>query len=177
MTLLTRKELADFTGFAEGTLSKWAKLGMPVKRDGASGSEWKANSAHVVAWLLERERAKVTDTADVSEQRARLLKAQAAMAEMDVAEREGRTCPTDDVQRCWAEVTVQCRTRLLQLPRTAPPLLPLINGRRAEAEETLRKLVYEALNELAGAGDGVPLDTRARAAKHANGAKQPAVRK
>jgi phage terminase Nu1 subunit (DNA packaging protein) len=166
MTLVTRKQLADFTGFAEGTLSKWAKSGMPIKRDGAAGSEWRADSKQVIAWLLERERSRI-DTADVAEQRARLLKAQAAHAEMDLAERRGDTVPAEDVVATWGDVIFKCRARLLAIPHIAPPILPLPNDRRGEAQEVLKRLIYEALTELAGAGDGLPNDARERAANYA----------
>jgi len=156
MTQLTRRELAEFTGFATGTLSKWAKDGMPVLRDGASGSEWRADSQMVVAWMLERERSRVADSADVSEQRARLLKAQAAHAELDLAKRRGELMEGHLVEKYWGAMASAFRARCLLIPGMSAPL---VRGKPpAEAEGIIRKLVYEALNELAD--DGVPPELR-----------------
>jgi len=165
--ILNRKQLADCFDVDESTVRRWADDGMPVERD-RQGKTWEADSAACIAWLIEREKTVNDSSAEVSAQRARLLKAQANKAEHEFGETCGRLADVALVRTLWQDTALTIRARLLQLPRSAVPRLPILRERRAEAEAILRELVYEALNELAQAGDGVPAEVIARAQASSN---------
>lgn len=152
-----RKVLADILGVDQSTLRRWAAGGMPVERD-RQGKTWQADSARCIGWLIEREAAASDSSAQVSTQRARLLKAQANRAEIELDETRGRLVDVDDVRDCWAEMVSAMRARVLLIPGMSAPLVR--STPPAEAEVIIRKFVHEALNELAG--DGVPTAAKQR---------------
>jgi hypothetical protein len=106
------------------------------------------------AWLRSR----------TSDDKSRLLRAQAAMAELDLAERRGETITVDVMVPYMAAIYTRTRARLLALPSAVAPLVAE-PGRVAEVQEILRERVYEVLTELAG--DVVPPEVRKRREKAA----------
>ena len=114
--IFNRKQLAECLGVDERTLARWADdEQMPVERRGKR-SEWRADPARVVAWLLERERAKDDTNAEVSAQRARLLKLQADRVEVDNRERIGQLVSVAAVKREYGPRIAGARDALLAVP-------------------------------------------------------------
>lgn len=81
-------------------------------------------------------------------QRARLTKARADMAEMERRQLAAELIPADDVEAAWGLVTLALRGRLLAIPTKAVPrLLGATNA--VQISEVLREEIGEALDELA----------------------------
>jgi len=86
------------------------------------------------------------DPLDLTEQRARLAKAQADKTELEVSVLRGDLIPGDVVKDTWDGFIAAVRAKLIGLPSTAAPRVA--GGTLREAEAELRDLVYQALAEL-----------------------------
>lgn len=119
---VNRGVLSEILGVSEAGLTTWADQGMPVRRDGR-GTEWDADPADCVAWMMQRERDRVAATGPVSEQRARLLRAQADRAELDARQRAGELVLARDVDRELGRALRMLRDRILGVPDRCAPIL------------------------------------------------------
>ena len=146
--MTTKAELAKHLDLLQQMISKLVKQGvLPV----ASGRQLVDIDACRLAYInFLRRAAKFTKrdgTGDVQEERARLTKAQADERELMVAKLRGELIDADDVQRIWSEYIGNCRAKLLSLPtKAAHHVLSVDNY--AEAEQIIKDLVYEALEEM-----------------------------
>ncbi len=103
-----------------------------------------------------------------------LLAAKRKLAELDLAEREGRLANLDQVRAVWAELVAAARSRFLALPHRAGLLVGLTEK---EAFVVLKELVWDALDQLSrdggttAGGDGAEAreDRGAVSAPEANG--------
>lgn len=87
-------------------------------------------------------------TLESRREKVRLLKAQADKAELEASIMRGDTIPADVVQDVVGGMVAAFRARMLALPsRAAAQVLACADYQAAE--ELLRELTYEALNELA----------------------------
>lgn len=144
-----KRQLADVFGVSEETLTRWAGLGCPVqtKRRGSHGNEY--DTAAVFTWrlaLAENSR----EPADLENERVKLVRVQREIAEITLAERRRESVSVAGVMTHWAKMTSAARARCLLIPTMAAPLV--IRKSAAEAEDVIRKLIYEALSELADGG-------------------------
>ena len=159
--ICNKRQLAEIFGVSEETLTRWAKLGCPIEKKGRGTQGSKYDTARAYAWRLALAE-KAQEPADLENERVKLVRVQRELAELDLRERQGKLVACDLVEAHWAGSVVTLRARLLTLPHTAAPRLPVPSDRRGEAEAILRDLVHEALTELAD--DGVPADARESAA-------------
>jgi phage terminase Nu1 subunit (DNA packaging protein) len=84
---------------------------------------------------------------DVHKERARLIKAQADKAELEVAILQKRLIPAEEAELAFTNNVMKCRLRLLGLPtRMASDIAPLDDV--TLIEEKLKNVIREALNEL-----------------------------
>jgi terminase small subunit / prophage DNA-packing protein len=90
---------------------------------------------------------KSTGPADLAEEKARLTKAQADLAEMKLDAARGVLVPAADVDREWRNVLAAVRSRLLAVPSRLRQVMDAEAAREADVE------IRAALNEL-GNGDG-----------------------
>lgn len=88
------------------------------------------------------------DALDKDQEQARKNKAQADRAEMENDVRRGELVEFDDVLAGWEEILIRVKTRALQLPVTAAPLVAELSD-PAAIMDILRDLVSEMLDELA----------------------------
>lgn len=80
--------------------------------------------------------------------KARLIKAQADIAEMEAAELSGELVRRAAVVESWGKTIANCRARLLTIPPTvAPRVAP--SGRVNETQFEIQRAINEALTELA----------------------------
>lgn len=87
-------------------------------------------------------------SADINDERARLLKAQADMAEIELAERSGSLVAVERVESDWIQVLSACRSKLLGIPtKSAHQIINLVEI--YEVEKFLKQMIHEALEELA----------------------------
>ena len=139
---VTQKEMAEFLGVGQPAVLAYRKDGCPARQ---SGRNWLYDTGEVVEWLKDRAR-KSAEAPEAAEERARLLRAQAELKEMDIAVRRGDLVEREQAEKAWADLVMAFRARILQLP---PRGAELSGMRPAEAEARLKQLVQEALTELA----------------------------
>jgi phage terminase Nu1 subunit (DNA packaging protein) len=84
---------------------------------------------------------------DPGQQRARLDKARADAAELDLAKKRGELIPVQDVIETWTTRVVRAKGRLLALPARLSPDLVRAPSQR-DAERIIRAGVIQALREL-----------------------------
>ena len=89
-----------------------------------------------------------SDNSKVAVQRGRLLKAQAALKELELSVKNGELVPVSGVVSVWEGRIGSCRSRLLGLPgRIAPQVVGCSNI--AEVKALLERHICECLDELA----------------------------
>ena len=87
---------------------------------------------------------------DGAEQKARLDKARADLAELDLAVKEGRLVPASAIEKAWGNIATEVRTRLMSIPAsTAPRITSKMTT--VEIEAIIREQVDEALKAISGA--------------------------
>ncbi len=101
-----------------------------------------------INYLQQRAFGKGVAPQDTHLERARLLKAQADMAEIELAERTGALVTVERVETDWLEMVTACRAKMLSIPtKTAYQIAHLENPQ--EIEKFLKRTIYEALAEMA----------------------------
>ena len=101
-----------------------------------------------INYLQQRAFGKGVAPQDTHLERARLLKAQADMAEIDLAERTGALVTVDRVEADWMDMVSACRAKMLSIPtKTAYQIAHLENPQ--EIEKFLKRIINEALAEMA----------------------------
>lgn len=96
-----------------------------------------------------RERAAAHEmSGEYGAHRARLTKARAAIAEMELAQIAASLVPADEVEAAWEAVTAAMRSRLLTVASNVAPRLMTVKG-VAEAQDVLRAEIHAALGDLA----------------------------
>lgn len=87
---------------------------------------------------------------DGAAEKARLDRAKANLAELDLAQKEGRLVPASAIEKAWGNVATEVRTRLMSIPASTAPR---ITGKMStvEIEAIIREQVDEALKAISGA--------------------------
>lgn len=115
-----------------------------------------------IKYLQERAFGKDAAPQDTHLERARLLKAQADKTELEVDTLRGNLMPVETIEADWLTMVMACRSRLLSIPsKTAFQIATLSDAH--EIERFLKRVIYEALTELASMDDdafeSLPEDT------------------
>ena len=134
----TQKAIAEHSGLSRQTVAKYRK-------EGILG----ANDSLITALGKIRDHVdpNVNDELDLTQERTRKEKEQADKLEMENALTRGETVLVEDVEKIWSDEYTRVKNKLLAAP---PKLAPLMMGVKttAEAEEIIKSVVEEALNEL-----------------------------
>lgn len=100
-----------------------------------------------VSYLQQRAFGKGAAPKEIHLERARLLKAQADIAEIELAERAGQLVVVERVEADWLAMVTACRAKLLSIPtKTAYQISSLKDVQ--EIENFLKRVIYETLSEL-----------------------------
>jgi phage terminase Nu1 subunit (DNA packaging protein) len=128
-----------------------------------------------VRYLQGLAKGRRMETEEVHAERARLVRAQAARAELEVEQRKGLLLPVIDVLHSWEQLVDAFRARLLSLPMRLAPRLVAMNESRT-IQTALTASVREALQELSRfdlasctAANDTPSRPGGKAAAGANG--------
>lgn len=150
--IVNKRQLADVFGVAEETITQWTKAGLPVKvaRKGSKGNEYVV--ADCIRWYVARESGG-EGALDLTQERARLAKAQADKTELEAEELRGDLARYEDISTHWTRQTAACRSRLLVIPTKIAPIIRSASTDK-EASSIIEREICEALEELSG--DGVP---------------------
>ena len=155
---MNRTQLAAIFGVAATTVDAWVGRGCPfIARPTERGKGWKFNTAAVSAWRESQafDRA-LEDRSDVdlAEARRRKAVADAELVELDLAERRGELLPVADSEAALIALASGVQRRLLAVPSKVAPLAHAAQSTQ-EAEALIRDAIYEALQDLADAGDAI----------------------
>ncbi len=139
--------IAKLFGVSERRVQQYAQDGIipkPVKGQ----YELVACVRGLINYLQQRAFGQGVAPQDTHLERARLLKAQADMAEIELAERTGKLVTVERVETDWSEMVTACRAKMLSIPtKTAYQIAHLENPK--EIEKFLKRIIYEALAEMA----------------------------
>lgn len=148
LQLLKQTDLMALFGVTDRTIQLWHAKGLPRTGEGRGCTyAW----AQVLPWYVAYISGSGKDDRGVSD-RDRLVRAQANLAEMELAERAGLLVRTEDVRASAEEVLSRVRAKLLAIPNR-------VAGRmtgeetREQRQELLRDEVHQALAELAAMAD------------------------
>jgi hypothetical protein len=137
VTALTQEQAAAIADVSARHLRRLCLNGIGPDQD-VNGQ---FDPARLGVWLRERK----------GDDRARLLKAQADQAELELAKMRGEVANLADVEAHWSGMITAFRARMLLLPPTIAPIAAAA-GKTAEVQALAQKHVYEALTELASNG-------------------------
>jgi phage terminase Nu1 subunit (DNA packaging protein) len=149
--ILTAAEVAAFFGVDRRTVSNWLNES-PAIPSWKDGKVRKFDSVAVTEWRDARvgETRRIDSTLD--EARIRKLTAEAALAELELAERERLVVSIDEMERLLSAPLYRLRAQLLVLPSKWAPAL--VGCRTiADAQTRLEAAVSEAMLTLAETGD------------------------
>lgn len=141
------------------TIRAWIRgEGLPILRAGNRGPGQAAviDAVGFVRWLVARRTTAEGDL-DLDQERARLAKAQADKTEQEVELRAGRMLDAGDVDQWVAGMINTAKQRLLEIPASVAARVPSEVSVQVEADT--RRLLYEALCDLAAAGEQRPRGT------------------
>lgn len=92
------------------------------------------------------------NTEDYWKEKTRLTRLQADKEALAIAEKEGRLVDAEQVQQQWADLIVNCKSRLLMMPTKLAYEIAAESNPNV-CLDMLTKAVYEALDELSQMGD------------------------
>src|SRR5690242_9186630 len=153
-----RQQWCGISGWSSREFDRNLGLGFPARKKNSSrGEAWTIDTREGIAWIVAQA---VGDgdpgVLDVNEQRARLLAAQSALAELSLRERRGELIPADEVVEGWQFAIGRARSLLLGMPPAAADQVVALARRHADdarataaVRERLADLICEALAELA----------------------------
>lgn len=141
----TQAEFAQHMGVSQQAISKLAQRGVFPK--GGTLDEWRQA---YVRHLIDLASGHVSEDGalDITEERALLARAQRVKLEIETEKLKGTLVPVDQVELTWTSMLAAARAKLIVIPQRAAAQV-VAAGSRAEAEEILRTLIWEALSELA----------------------------
>lgn len=154
--LATRAEAVAALGLASSrVLDRLIERGAPGPQPGKKGTR-RYDVAAIRTWMAARQ-ARTKPTVDLSSERAKLAKVQRQISTLKLSEMRGdlvRIKEVEDVQRTIAGAV---RAQMLAVPRQA-----VLGGLPIEHEPLVRRLITEALRDLATATTIEQLRRRSR---------------
>lgn len=127
---VNKRELSEFLGYSERTLTEWQDGGMPIEEKGDRGESNVYDTADVVKWLVSRETGK--DRAE--SEKERLTRLQADQIELDISVRRRLLVPIAEIepvyQRMAATAAAFLRSQIVPLAQS----LELVQGEEAKVQ-------------------------------------------
>jgi len=154
----TQREVADHLDLSVKRVSELIRDGVLPSKKGRSPLNIDICRVSYISYLRKLGGYnKKSGTGDIAEEKARLTKAQADKAELEVEQLEGSLIPAQLVQDTWIEYVSNSRAKILGLPsRIAHQVITV--DQYSEAELIIKEQVYEILEELAQ--HGIPKEYR-----------------
>ena len=147
--------LAKLFNLTEVRVQQLAKMNVTVKAAHGRYDLW-ASIKGYLGYLQDRAGVKAAtsggasqsdDPGDYNTHRARLYRAKADQAEIEVALAKGRVHEGHAVEKVWSDMRSNARSRLLAMPPKYSAILEGMTDRK-EIQKILEDAIYEALNEL-----------------------------
>ena len=139
--------IAKLFGLSERRVQQLAQEGIIPKPE-KNQYELVGSVRSYIDYLQQRAFGKGVAPRDTHLERARLIKAQADMAEIELAERTGALVTVDRVEMDWITLVNACRSRLLSIPTKVAYQISSLKEPE-EIEKFLKRTIHEALTELA----------------------------
>jgi phage terminase Nu1 subunit (DNA packaging protein) len=150
--IVNKVQLAAILGKSEEWLTQMQKNpDFPVLRKGRGRAGNDYETSDVIAWINRRNIDNLVgndDLIDLEEGKRRKMAAEAALAETELAQVQGRLVEADEIERAWGELVANCRAKLLSIPSKVSPEVFAAES-LVEVKATLKSAILEALNELA----------------------------
>lgn len=153
---VNQTELAAIFGKSDVTIWEWQKEGLPMLHQGVNGTANQYDTEACIAWYAAREVAKVAKDTP----RDRLLASQARLAELDVAERENKLVPVDQIEPVWQSRVFAAAAFMLAQPSRLAGMLEGAAGMEAK-REILRGEFKQFLAQLGVDGERMEQDVKA----------------
>ena len=149
---LNRSETAQKLNVSLTTLDNWRRKGCPHTK---TGKQVYFEIEVLKRWLDNRSSGEL----DYTQERAKLTRLQAEKVKLDLEQQRGKLLPLEMVILAWQGQVANARAKLLALP---PKVAFHVLGMESyvEIEHTIRDIIYEVLDELAG--DGMPKEYEQR---------------
>ena len=96
---------------------------------------------------------------EVLNNKNKLLKAKAELAEIDKMKASGELIPKEEVKRTWLELVQKVKQKLLSIPNKVAPIVVTIKSIN-EIKLILQDKIYEALYEISSDERGVKKDIK-----------------
>jgi phage terminase Nu1 subunit (DNA packaging protein) len=127
---VNKRELSEFLGYSERTLTEWQDAGMPIEEKGDRGEANVYDTADVVKWLVSRETGK--DRAETEKER--LTRLQADQIELEIAVKRKTLVPVAEIEpvynRMVATAAAFLRSQIVPLAQS----LELVQGEEAKVQ-------------------------------------------
>lgn len=138
-----QESIAALFGVAPKTIVEWQEDGFPVAKRGGPGVPSEYDAPECIAWLVDRERAKVQGESP----RDRLFRLQGDALERQQLQDAKVLVHVDSVEPKWRAAVLAAREYLLRQPA---PLASRLQGmQRRQMEDQLRATFDEFLRRLA----------------------------
>jgi phage terminase Nu1 subunit (DNA packaging protein) len=115
--VVTAGRFGDIVGVHHNTVGSWLKEGLPAVR---RGRRTDVDLAAGVQWIRARDRRELEAQLEELRQgrnaeasKAAKIAAEARLRELDVAERQGRLIPADEVESRWSQMVVSFREAVM----------------------------------------------------------------
>jgi phage terminase Nu1 subunit (DNA packaging protein) len=148
-----RQQACSIFGLTRREFDQLVVVGFPAKKkSGSRGEDWSIDTVEAFRWLVVQELAKhgvggdADRPADVSEERARLLRAQANLAEIELARQRGRLVDAEEVRVLITRMVGAANARLGAVPVKWAPIVNPADP--VEARRLLELAVEEVRSEL-----------------------------
>src|SRR3954470_24189366 len=121
-----RQQTCSIFGLTRRELDQLVVVGFPAKKKlGSRGEDWSVDTVEAFRWLVVQELARhglsgeAEQSPDVNAERARLLRSQANISELEEARRRGDLLPAAEVVEGWQAAIARARSLLLGMPPAA----------------------------------------------------------
>jgi len=151
----TQVELAKHLGMTPQSLSKLIKDGVITVKKGRSPIDIDFSRIEYINHLRKNANhfKKSGLKGDIVEESTRLKKFQADKAELEVNQLEGKLIPAALVKNTWNDFVANAKAKLLNIPNNLAHQVLSVEDFN-QAEDLIKKSIYEALEELSE--DGLP---------------------
>jgi len=110
---VSRRDLAAIFGVSLPTVDAWVRQGCPYDARGGRGKEWTFDTADVARWREERAAADAgSQDVDLEKLKARRIKAETLLSELELAKAQGLVAPLDQVERVLSRAVAEVQTNL-----------------------------------------------------------------
>ena len=149
MKVVTGKVVADTLGLTERRIRQLRQDGIIKETAYGSGLYRLAETVQAyIAFLTKGETNDNNAALNLAKEKALLMRAKRESEEYDLMLKRGDLHQTEEIRQIISGMLANFRSRLLSIPSKASPELA-VKSDKAEIFEILKRLVDEALNELA----------------------------